>query len=148
MNEDDDGYRVGPKRPPREHQFKKGQSGNPRGRPKGSLSKATLRAAYAAVFLEATVPILIGGKRREMNALEALLKGLRQSGLKGDLKATLAVLDRLERFASNEPEEAAGEELPEDDTAILRRLGYVRPADPYREDRRPDEDGEGDLVDG
>jgi hypothetical protein len=145
--EEDDEYKVGPKRPPREHQFKKGQSGNPRGRPKGSLSKATLRAAYAAAFLDATVPILVGGQRHEINALEALLKGLMQSGLKGDLKATLAVLDRLERFASNEPDAIASEELPEEDAAILQRAGFASSVDTPLGGRSEDEDEEGDLVD-
>jgi Family of unknown function (DUF5681) len=39
-----DGYKVGPGRPPREHQFKPGQSGNPGGRPKGSGVTGALRA--------------------------------------------------------------------------------------------------------
>jgi hypothetical protein len=36
-------YRVGPGRPPREHQFRKGQSGNPGGRPKNESVTATIR---------------------------------------------------------------------------------------------------------
>jgi hypothetical protein len=41
--EANDGYKVGPGRPPREHQWKKGQSGNPGGRPKGESLQAILR---------------------------------------------------------------------------------------------------------
>jgi hypothetical protein len=33
----DEDYRVGPGRPPKEHQFKPGQSGNPKGKRKGTL---------------------------------------------------------------------------------------------------------------
>lgn len=38
-----DGYKIGPGRPPREHQFKKGNRANPGGRPKGQSITARVR---------------------------------------------------------------------------------------------------------
>jgi hypothetical protein len=35
-------YEVGYAKPPRENRFRKGRSGNPRGRPRGSKNLATL----------------------------------------------------------------------------------------------------------
>ena len=38
-SEENSGYRVGYCRPPREYQWRPGQSGNPRGRPKGAVGR-------------------------------------------------------------------------------------------------------------
>ena len=55
-------YEVGYCKPPKEALFKKGQSGNPSGRPKGSKS---LRAVIQEV-LDTKVLVTIGGKRRKV----------------------------------------------------------------------------------
>jgi hypothetical protein len=41
----DDDYKVGPGRPPREHQFRPGESGNPKGRPRRDALAADLKLA-------------------------------------------------------------------------------------------------------
>jgi hypothetical protein len=58
----DDGM-VGYRRPPKEHQFKPGRSGNPRGRPKGSKNEATIWRDV----LSKRIPIREGGKTRRAN---------------------------------------------------------------------------------
>lgn len=135
---EDDGYRVGPKRPPREHQFRKGQSGNPRGRPKGSLNVRTLLldelAAEVGVKNGESIPVL-----------RAILRRLVRKAAEGEMRAIESVLERAERYQRLEQTNA--DELAEDDAAILQRLAYALPAHPSPKDWRPDADDEGDLVD-
>jgi hypothetical protein len=44
---DDGAYKVGPGKPPRQNQWKKGQSGNPKGRPKGTGLTDAVRRVLA-----------------------------------------------------------------------------------------------------
>lgn len=67
MSDDDD--LVGYGRPPRQHRFKKGVSGNRKGRPKGARNLATIAREVLPSPVEATV----NGKVRRMSALEACL---------------------------------------------------------------------------
>ena len=64
-----------------QHKFKKGQTGNPNGRPK----LPDLKDAMAKVLAE---------EKDGMNALEAILKALRAKASKGDVRAAQELLDR------------------------------------------------------
>jgi hypothetical protein len=135
----DDDYKTGPKRPPREHQFKKGQSGNPRGRPKGHLNVRTL--------LQEELSVEVGVKNGEnIPVLRAILRRLVRKAAEGELRAIESVLQRAERYQSTE--QMTPDDLPEEDAAILRRLGYIPPIDLPLDERRPDDEDDGDLVDG
>jgi hypothetical protein len=74
---------VGYAKPPRAKQFKKGQSGNPKGRPKGS----GIRDAVDKV-LQRTVLITVDGKQRRVPVTEAMMMQLTQRGLSGDPTAS------------------------------------------------------------
>jgi uncharacterized protein DUF5681 len=81
-------YPVGYGKPPTKSQFKKGRSGNPAGRPKGSQNVATvLRAA-----LGATVVVNEGGRRQIKTKLEVTVTQLVNKAVSGDLKAAERVL--------------------------------------------------------
>jgi hypothetical protein len=75
---------VGYGKPPREHQFKPGQSGNPRGRPKGARGfKADVEQA-----LSAKVVVTEDGIKRRITVVAAALLRLIQNAVKkGDLRA-------------------------------------------------------------
>jgi len=76
-------YVVGYGKPPRQSRFKKGQSGNPSGRPKGSQGIAALLERA----LTERVVITENGKRRTISKLEASFKQLVNRAATGDLPA-------------------------------------------------------------
>jgi len=71
--------RVGYGRPPVATRFRKGVSGNPRGRPKGSRNFATIVAATLGERLTITE----NGRRKRITKLEAAVNVARQSGWEG-----------------------------------------------------------------
>lgn len=79
--------------PPQNSRFKKGRSGNPKGRPKGSFNLATkLEKA-----LRATVVVQENGMRKVISKLEAAATQLVNKAAAGDINAlkTLAALTRV-----------------------------------------------------
>lgn len=116
----DEDERVGYGRPPKRSQFAKGQSGNPAGRPKGSLNRATLRAMVATLWLDETMKIGEGGRERHIPRLEALLKKQAELAFKGDRKAIKDCLDVVFRMIGDVREAHRDEETAAEDLAILR----------------------------
>jgi hypothetical protein len=82
---------VGYKKPPRHSQFKPGQSGNPKGRPK----KGTTFQDVIAKQLRARVPILSHGKRRKISMLEAIIRQNLSRAANGDMKALAIIFKYL-----------------------------------------------------
>jgi hypothetical protein len=117
-------YEVGRGKPPRAHQFKPGQCGNPKGRRKGSKNQKTnLRET-----LNRKLTLREGGKARKVTVREALFIRLAEDSLKGNVKS-MALLLNLDR------EMLAGEAGPiavgEDDRDIVKNfLARVRATQP------------------
>lgn len=76
-------YTVGYGKPPRGTRWKPGQSGNPRGRPKGSTS---LPSIFHKIMKQ-RVKIQERGRSIWISMWEAVARRLRQKALEGDLKA-------------------------------------------------------------
>jgi hypothetical protein len=76
-------YEVGYKRPPKQHQFKPGQSGNPNGRPKGSVNAKSIidRVAWEMVTVQQ------GEKKRTMPMLQVVVHAQAAKAAKGDSRA-------------------------------------------------------------
>lgn len=97
MSEEKD--RVGFGRPPRDTQFKRGQSGNPKGRPrKRPPTELDLDALLAPVTVN------VGGKACEMQPKEVSLRKLLDKAIKKeDLKAIAYLMDEFHRYGAIEP---------------------------------------------
>jgi hypothetical protein len=106
------GYEVGYGRPPRQHQFKSGQSGNPRGRPKGSKSEAVVLRN----LLNKTIKVREAGRSKQLSILEAILIRVAEEALKGDPKAAAFLLNR---YATTVITEQESNQLDENDEQIL-----------------------------
>ncbi len=82
-------YRVGFGKPPRTSRFKPGESGNKKGRPKGSKNFATVISDE----LDDRVPISENGRRRKISKREVMIKQVVNKAAGGDLKAVQTILN-------------------------------------------------------
>jgi hypothetical protein len=85
-----DSYEVGYGKPPRNTQFRKGVSGNPKGRPKKALGfhHELLRQSKASVTISEN------GKRCRVSKHELVIKQLIHKATSGNIPALRAYLDR------------------------------------------------------
>lgn len=83
------GYEVGYKKPPRSGQFKPGDSGNKKGRPKGSRNFNT----QLEKALNTKIKLKQDGVNRSATIIEATLVRLSQKAISGDMRAIATVLD-------------------------------------------------------
>lgn len=119
-------YAVGYKRPPRHSRFKPGQSGNPKGRPKGARSPRVLWNE----MIEGTVVVNDGKRRRRVSKRELIYSTLLASAARGDAKAREQVLRHDERMlVPAEPVDAAApvQDMEAADRAALERFVVLRP---------------------
>jgi hypothetical protein len=79
----DDDDEAGYGKPPKSGMFKKGQSGNPKGRPKGVKNFQTELCSV----LRSKVTVTEAGKPKSVSTVEAALMRLREKALKGDQRA-------------------------------------------------------------
>jgi hypothetical protein len=102
---------VGYGNPPESTRFKKGQSGNPKGRRKGSHNVATV----LATTLREKVVVNENGARKMVTKLEAAIKQLVNKAASGDLRA-------LQQFIALAREAEATANLPSTERSALGEL--------------------------
>jgi len=114
-------YDVGYGHPPKEHQFKPGQSGNPKGRKKGIKNEATILHE----LLQHKVTLTENGKMRKISLLEAILRKLAEESLKGNIRSTAFLLNR---FQAASLDEGSQTDIGEEDKAVLE--AYIKELQP------------------
>lgn len=109
-------YESGYRRPPASAQFKKGTSGNPKGRPKGSRNFVTLLEQELAQ----KIVVNENGRRRTVTRMQAMVKRLVTGGLQGDQKALMALIEVLRRTGRfDAPAAEAADLVPDNFESIL-----------------------------
>lgn len=90
----EDNYEVGYKKPPVSYRFQKGQSGNPKGRPKKSKIALTILEQITKE-LEGYVTIRENGKLIKVTKMVAAIKNLVANAMKGDPKSIALMMKTL-----------------------------------------------------
>jgi hypothetical protein len=106
-------YEVGYGRPPRAHQFKPGKSGNPKGRPKGAKSEASIWQTR----LNEKIEVRVGGRVRRITVREAIVLRCIEDARKGNIKTANFVLGRSAAAEAGEVQEL--DEMSKDDREVL-----------------------------
>ena len=113
----DDDEEVGYGKPPKHSQFKPGQSGNPKGRPRGARGLRTeLRSELGELMT-----ITENGKSRRVSKRRVVIKSLLAKALKGDVRAAEKVM-QLWIQAEGFEDPRSERRLSEGDIAIVNLL--------------------------
>lgn len=114
-----DNHTIGYGKPPLEHRFRKGQSGNPAGRPRGSVNEAT---TWKKLLLR-KVAITDGGHTRKISVFELLCRRLLEHSLKGNVKTSTFIFNRSAAMMSGQSAPDIGEDDREVLNAFFRKNG-------------------------
>ncbi len=124
-------YQVGYKKPPLDTRFKKGQSGNPNGRPRGTKNLKT----DLLEELQELIRIKEGGTPRTITKQRAMVKNLTAKAVNGDPRAVNLLINLVLRLVQVDAEEVEDADLNQDDQEIMENL-----AKRHRRDRNHDEE--------
>ncbi|SPF75989.1 hypothetical protein ALP8811_00985 [Aliiroseovarius pelagivivens] len=137
-------YEIGFGKPPEISRFKKGKSGNPKGRPKGSKDFGSdLRDV-----LNAKVTVSENGKSRKVSSQRATLMRLREQALKGNARAIDRMLDLAKAQSFEEGSRETERQLSATEDGILERyadclIGQTQNGEQDRENSEVEQDDDG-----
>ena len=121
MSKDDN---VGYGKPPKRTQFRKGRSGNPKGRPKGRKNKGSV----VREIIDRKVAVRENGRTRKVTVFEALVESMVSKALSGSMNDQIKLIQLIEKHAPEKLKDRQGE--PEEITVTyVMPDGNGRPAD-------------------
>jgi hypothetical protein len=122
-------YTVGYGKTPEHTRFGKGQSGNPKGRPKGSKNFAT----RVQQFADEKIALKEGGKSRKVSKFDGIFLQLLNRSIAGDVRAAREVRAWLATFSDRSLGDKANHPDAEKDRSVIERFmkrsEIIRPPD-------------------
>jgi hypothetical protein len=118
MADHDDSYEVGYKKPPSSTRFTKGQSGNPKGRPKGAKNLANLLFKIG----RERVRVQVNGRPRTITKLEAILLQLANKAISGEDRAAREILHLHSLYEGSEQSGTEEVDLHERDQTVMQSI--------------------------
>ena len=91
-------------RTPRDTRFKRGQSGNPKGRPRGARGNKAILERVAGERHAVT----IHGERQRLSTFQLVLRVIRDKSIKGNSRAIRAVGDLATKYGEQEAPDGVG----------------------------------------
>lgn len=113
-----DSYKVGYRKPPKHTRFRKGTSGNPKGRQRGTRKLSTVLEEELA----GRITVSEGGQRRTMTRQEAVVKRFVSEALRGNPRAIAVVLQQMALMEREGLQQADETPTNERDVATIERF--------------------------
>ncbi len=127
-------YEVGYRKPPKRTQFKKGRSGNPKGRPKG-------RRNFKTDLLDVVnqkVTLREGSSEKRVTTQHAIIRNAAAKAMKADTRAIELVAKWILEHLPEEEEANESEELaPHEKKLLLQLKGLTEPPSERKRVRPP-----------
>ncbi len=122
---------VGYKKPPAASRFQPGQSGNRKGRPKGSQNFSSVMQKE----LNTRVSVSQNGRQKHMTKRQVIATRIVNKAVEGDSKAVPIVLNesRFHEERNNHPTQQGFIPLPEDEKVMQSIINRIRNTPPISE---------------